>query len=77
LMGGCFGLPILLRGLQLPPEDPRERERREARTLAAGRLSVRSQCGAAGRQLGPGARPGGPGARAGPFSASRPRHKKA
>jgi Na+/H+ antiporter len=36
LVGGCFGLPIVLRGLQLPPEDPQEREGREARTLAAG-----------------------------------------
>jgi CPA1 family monovalent cation:H+ antiporter len=35
LFGGCFGLPIVLRGLQLPPEDPNEREWREARTLAA------------------------------------------
>jgi Na+/H+ antiporter len=35
LFGGCFGLPIVLRGLQLPPEDLREREEREARTLAA------------------------------------------
>jgi monovalent cation/hydrogen antiporter len=35
LLGGCFGLPMVLRGLQLPPEDPNEREWREARTLAA------------------------------------------
>jgi monovalent cation/hydrogen antiporter len=35
LFGGCFGLPIVLRGLQLPPEDLQEREEREARTLAA------------------------------------------
>jgi monovalent cation/hydrogen antiporter len=35
LFVGCFGLPIVLRGLQLPPGDLQERERREARTLAA------------------------------------------
>jgi Na+/H+ antiporter len=35
LFGGCFGLPIVLRRLQLPPGDLQERERREARTLAA------------------------------------------
>ena len=36
LLGGSIGLPIVLRGLQLPSEDPQEREGREARTLAAG-----------------------------------------
>jgi monovalent cation/hydrogen antiporter len=35
LFGGCFGLPIVLRRLQLPLEDPQEREVREARILAA------------------------------------------
>jgi CPA1 family monovalent cation:H+ antiporter len=35
LLGGCFGLPPLLRGLQLPLENPYEHEEREARTLAA------------------------------------------
>ena len=36
LLGGSIGLPIVLRGLPLPPEDPQEREGQEARTLAAG-----------------------------------------
>jgi hypothetical protein len=45
LVGGCFGLPIVLRGLQLPPEDPQEREGREARTLAAG-AAIRALAGA-------------------------------
>ena len=35
LFGGCFGLPIVLRSLLLPPGDLQERERHEARTLAA------------------------------------------
>jgi monovalent cation/hydrogen antiporter len=35
LVGGCVGLPMVLRGLQLPPEDPQKREGREARTLEA------------------------------------------
>ena len=33
LFGGCFGLPIVLQGLLLPPGDLQEREGREARTL--------------------------------------------
>ena len=36
LLGGSIGLPIVLRDLPLPPEDPQEREGQEARTLAAG-----------------------------------------
>lgn len=35
LLGGCIGLPRLLRGLQPPRENPRESEEREGRTLAA------------------------------------------
>jgi len=35
LFGGCFGLPIVLRSLLLPPGDLQEREKHEARTLAA------------------------------------------
>ena len=35
LFGGCFGLPIVLRSLVLPSGDLQEREKHEARTLAA------------------------------------------
>ena len=68
LLGGCVGLPIVLRGLQLPPEDPQEREGREARALGGGGGDARAGKGAAtGRGLGPGALSGGPGARDGPL----------
>ncbi|HEY0791032.1 MAG TPA: hypothetical protein VGD78_08200, partial [Chthoniobacterales bacterium] len=35
LLGGCFGLPVFLRGLRLPPDDLHDRETAEARRLAA------------------------------------------
>ncbi|MBV9490770.1 MAG: Na+/H+ antiporter [Verrucomicrobia bacterium] len=35
LLGGCFGLPVLLRGVQWPREDKAEHEELEARTRAA------------------------------------------